>query len=203
MKIVKSENLRDILKLSKAAADPKGLEKLDAFSKHLEAWNRVHNLTGARTREAIEEQIVDSAWPLTFLPPVDSLLDIGTGAGFPGMVLAILLPKTECTLCEPLKKRAAFLRFIARDLDLGNVTVEAKRIEELEARPYSLITSRAVTGTPALIDWCRPFIDESTQLLFYKGEQVYEEVAGLQHCGIEIITRKKRNYLWIKEASKC
>lgn len=200
---MKSEELRDILKLSKAAVDPKGIEKLDTFLKQLTAWNRVHNLTGARRQEAMEEQVIDSAWPLTFLPPVDSLLDIGTGAGFPGMVLAILLPKTECTLCEPLKKRAAFLRFIAGDLGLGNVTVEARRIEELEAHPYSLITSRAVTGTSTLVDWCRPFIDESTRLLFYKGEQVYEEVAGLQHCGIEIISRKKRNYLWIKEASKC
>jgi len=200
---VKSEELREILKLSNAAADPKGIEKLDAFSKHLEAWNRVHNLTGARTREAMEEQIVDSAWPLMFLPPVDSLLDIGTGAGFPGMVLAILLPETECTLCEPLKKRAAFLRFVAGDLGLGNVTVEAKRADELEARAYSLITSRAVTDASTLVDWCRPLIDKSTQLLFYKGEQVHEETAGLRHCGIEIITRKKRNYLWIKEASKC
>ncbi|BDY12642.1 16S rRNA (guanine(527)-N(7))-methyltransferase RsmG [Hydrogenimonas cancrithermarum] len=178
-------------------------KNLDAFAKHLMKWNRIHNLTGAKTRTAIDTQILDSIWPLTFLPERDSLLDIGTGAGFPGMVLAIALPETECTLCEPLRKRAAFLRFIARELGLKNVTVEAKRVEALEVRPYTLITSRAVTETPTLIDWSRPFVSEGTQMLFYKGEQVFEEIEGLDACGVELISRDKRNYLWIKEASKC
>ncbi|BBG65056.1 rRNA small subunit 7-methylguanosine (m7G) methyltransferase GidB [Hydrogenimonas sp.] len=203
MKKSNEELLSGILRKSAAGTDRNPFEKLDLFRNRLMEWNRVHNLTGARTEEAIEEQIIDSAWPLGFLPSEDSLLDIGTGAGFPGMVLAILLPDTECTLCEPLQKRASFLRFIAGELELANVRVEAKRIEELEARPFSLITSRAVTGTHELIGWCRPFIGGSTQLLFYKGEHVHEEVAGLERCGIEIVGRKKRNYLWIKEASKC
>ncbi len=183
--------------------DRKVVEKLDAFAEHLMAWNRVHNLTGAKTREAVDAQILDSIWPLTFLPSVASLLDIGTGAGFPGLVLAIAMPKTACTLCEPLQKRAAFLRFVARELELKNVTVEAKRADALPVRPYDLITSRAVTETATLIEWCRPFIAPKSQLLFYKGEHVTEEIKGLQRCDIEIIERDKRNYLWIKEASRC
>ncbi len=208
MRVVSSGERRvrdidEILERAKVPTDPESAEKLERFTQELLAWNRVHNLTGAKTKEAIDEQIVDSLWPIGFLPPVKSLLDIGTGAGFPGMVLAIVLRQTACTLCEPLKKRAAFLRHIARVLDLDNVQVEASRVEELETKPYTLITSRAVTETATLIEWSRPFIAEDTQLLFYKGEQVYKEIEGLEGCGIEIIPRQKRNYLWIKDASKC
>jgi len=173
--------------------------KLDSFTKYLMDWNKVHNLTGAKTYEAIEEQIFDSIYPLTFLPKQNSLLDIGTGAGFPGMILSIAMPETECTLCEPLRKRASFLKFIVRELELTNVTVEASRVEDLEVKTYDLITSRAVTDTKTLIEWSRPFIGENTQMLFYKGEQVFEEVKGLESCKYELISRDQRNYLWIKE----
>ena len=175
------------------------LKKIDNFTKYLMDWNKVHNLTGAKTYEAIEEQIFDSIYPLTFLPKQNSLLDIGTGAGFPGMILAIAMPSTECMLCEPLRKRASFLKFIARELQLVNVTVEASRVDDLEVKPYDLITSRAVTDTKMLIEWSRPFIGENTQMLFYKGEHVFEEVKGLESCKYELISRDQRNYLWIKQ----
>jgi 16S rRNA (guanine527-N7)-methyltransferase len=117
------------------------------------------------------------------------------------MILAIAMPETECTLCEPLRKRASFLKFIARELQLTNVTVEASRVENLEVKPYDLITSRAVTDTKTLIEWSRPFIGENTQMLFYKGEQVFEEVEGLgfrmEDLEFRIIHRGKRNYLYL------
>ena len=172
-------------------------QKLDSFAKYLMDWNKVHNLTGAKTYEAINEQIYDSIYPLTFLPKQKSLLDIGTGAGFPGLILAIAMPETECTLCEPLRKRASFLKFIVMELELTNVTVSTNRVEDLEVRPYDLITSRAVTDTKTLIEWSRPFIGENTQMLFYKGEQVFEEIEGLESCKYELISRDQRNYLWI------
>ncbi|RUM44878.1 MAG: 16S rRNA (guanine(527)-N(7))-methyltransferase RsmG [Hydrogenimonas sp.] len=178
------------------------LQKLESFAEHLMAWNKVHNLTGAKSYEAIEEQIFDSIYPLTFLPNPKNLLDIGTGAGFPGMILAIAMPETECTLCEPLQKRTAFLKFIVRELQLQHVNVETSRVEALEVKPYELITSRAVTDTETLMSWCHPFIGENTQLLFYKGEQVFEEIKSLEMCHYELISRNKRNYLWIKECTK-
>ena len=180
------------------------VKKLDAFADHLMAWNRIHNLTGAKTREAVDTQILDSVWPVTFLDRTpETLIDIGTGAGFPGLILAIVWPKTKTTLCEPLQKRAAFLRFVARELDLNNVSVENRRIEDVKPSPFDLITSRAVTETSTLIEWSRPFIKTGTQMLFYKGEQVFGEIDGLEACRIELISRDKRNYLWIKDASKC
>jgi len=179
------------------------LRKIDEFTKYLMDWNKVHNLTGAKRYEEIEEQVYDSIYPLAFLTKYNSLLDIGTGAGFPGMLLAIAMPDTECTLCEPLRKRASFLKFIARELQLANVTVEVNRVENLEIKPYDLITSRAVTDTKTLIEWSRPFIGENTQMLFYKGEQVFKEMKDLgfmmKDGEWKIISRGKRNYLWIQK----
>ncbi len=201
---MKSDQLKSVLERAEIPLASTTVEKLDAFAENLTEWNRIHNLTGAKTRDAINMQILDSIYPLTFLEAAPkNLLDIGSGAGFPGLILAIAWPDTQTTLCEPLHKRAAFLRFIARKLHLENVTVENRRVETLPARPYALITSRAVTETSALIDWGRPFIAEETQLLFYKGEQVFDEIEGLEACDIELISRNKRNYLWIKDASKC
>jgi len=82
------------------------------------------------------------------------------------------------------------------------VTVETSRVEALEVKPYELITSRAVTDTETLMKWCHPFIGKDTQLLFYKGEQVFEEIKSLEMCRYELISRNKRNYLWIKECTK-
>ncbi|WP_456450600.1 16S rRNA (guanine(527)-N(7))-methyltransferase RsmG [Hydrogenimonas sp.] len=179
-------------------------QRLKKFVDLLMDWNRVHNLTGAKTREAVEAQVEDSLYPLTFLPHAPkSLLDIGTGAGFPGLVLACAWSECDTTLCEPLQKRAAFLRYAARELGLDKVTVEAKRVEALAPRPYDLVTSRAVTETKELVAWCRPFVGETTQLLFYKGERAPEEVAGLERCDIALVARGKRNYLWIKDPEKC
>jgi len=179
------------------------LKKIDNFIKYLMKWNRVHNLTGAKRYEEIKEQINDSIYPLTFLPKFDSMLDIGTGGGFPGMIIAIVKPDIKCTLCEPLRKRASFLKYIAKELQLINVTIKDSRIEDLKAKPYDLITSRAVADTNTLIKWSRPFINKTTQMLFYKGEQVFKEIDDLKKeikdGSWKIISKGKRNYLWIQK----
>jgi len=174
-------------------------KKLGSFTKCLMDWNKIHNLTGAKTYKTIEEQIYDSIYPLTFLPKQDSLLDIGTGAGFPGLMLSIVMPDTKCTLCEPLHKRASFLKFIVRELQIENVTVEVGRVEEIKIKPYDLITSRAVTDTKTLIKWSYPFVGKNTQMLFYKGKRVFEEIKELETCKYELISQNRRNYLWIKQ----
>ncbi|MCF6201904.1 MAG: 16S rRNA (guanine(527)-N(7))-methyltransferase RsmG [Hydrogenimonas sp.] len=199
---MKFERLKSAL--SGIDIDSKTLKRLELFTKTLMEWNRVHNLTGAKSEGEIAEQIADSLWPITFLPSSPkTLLDIGSGAGFPGLILAAAWPKTETTLCEPLKKRASFLRYAALELDLPRVKVEAKRVEEIEPAKFDLITSRAVTRTERLMEWCRPFIAEGTNVLFYKGERADEEAKELGECNTKIIEREKRNYLWIKDAFRC
>jgi len=90
--------------------------KLENFSSLLHEWNQIHNLTGAKTIDAIYVNIIDSLYPLTFIQKPKTLLDVGTGAGFPGIVLAMALPECEVVLAEPLKKRVSFLKYAAIDL---------------------------------------------------------------------------------------
>jgi len=170
---------------------------IQKYKEHLFKWNKIHNLTGAKDEKTIDKFILDALYPISFLPKVSNLLDIGTGAGFPGMILALALPDTQVTLVEPLAKRASFLQFIKADLELSNVTVVKKRVEEMEPQIFELITSRAVTDTKMLLKLSENFRDESSKLLFYKGERVYDEIPhGMKH---KVIETKNRHYLLLGE----
>jgi len=172
---------------------------IQIYKQHLQKWNRVHNLTGAKDEDTLDEFIYDAVFPVTFLPPVSSLMDIGTGAGFPGMILAFALPKTKVTLVEPLTKRASFLQFIKADLGLENVHVVKKRVEEMPSEIFELITSRAVTDTKMLLDLSKNFRDIHSKLLFYKGEKVFDEIAENIQMKHKIIETNNRHYLLLGE----
>ena len=173
--------------------------KLENFATLLNEWNQIHNLTGAKNIEAIYTNIIDSLYPLTFIKKPKDLLDVGTGAGFPGLVLAIALPDTEVVLAEPLKKRVSFLKYAAIDLELPNVKVEAKRVEKVEHKPFEMISSRAVTNTKLLLDLTQDISDTQTEYLFYKGSRVFDEIEDVQHQLVyDIVQKNQRNYLYIK-----
>jgi 16S rRNA (guanine527-N7)-methyltransferase len=170
------------------------------YKEHLFKWNKIHNLTGAKDENTLNEFIFDAVYPVSFLPKVETLMDIGTGAGFPGMILAFALPSTQVTLVEPLKKRASFLQFIKADLELDNVRVVKKRVENMESEVFDLITSRAVTDTKMLLELSKNFRDTNSKLLFYKGEKVYDEVEdGVKEMAHKIIETKNRHYLLLGE----
>lgn len=170
---------------------------IQKYKEQLFKWNKIHNLTGAKDEKTIDEFIYDAVFPISFLPKCKNLLDIGTGAGFPGMILAIGLPNTQVTLVEPLAKRASFLQFIKADLGLDNVKVVKKRVEDMEPEIFEIVTSRAVTDTNMLLNLSKNFRDENSKLLFYKGEKVYDEVP--QNMKHKIIKTKNRHYLLIGE----
>ena len=170
------------------------------YKEHLHKWNKIHNLTGAKDNDTLDNFIYDAVFPVSFLPKVETLMDIGTGAGFPGMILAFALPDTHVTLVEPLVKRASFLQFIKADLQLKNVTVVKKRVEQMEPKIFEMITSRAVTDTKMLLKLSEMFRDEKTKFLFYKGEKVFDEVRdGVKDMKHKIIERQNRHYLLLGE----
>lgn len=170
---------------------------IQKYKEHLFAWNKIHNLTGAKNEATIDEFIYDSIYPITFLPKCKNLLDIGTGAGFPGLILAMGLPETKVTLVEPLAKRASFLQFVKADLGLDNVRVIQKRVQDIPHEIFELVTSRAVTNTDMLLSLSENFRDENSKLLFYKGERVYNEISSeIKH---KVIKTKNRHYLLIGE----
>jgi 16S rRNA (guanine527-N7)-methyltransferase len=188
---IKAALLRDGITL-----DERFYERVERYKAHLAKWNRIHNLTGAKSDDVIDAFIYDAVYPVSFLPKVRNAMDIGTGAGFPGLILAMAMPETDFTLVEPIQKRASFLQFVKADLKLGNVTVENCRVEELAPKAYDLVTSRAVTDTKMLMKLSEPFVRKGSQLLFYKGEKVFDEVdPSLKH---RIIHTGNRHYLIIE-----
>jgi 16S rRNA (guanine527-N7)-methyltransferase len=188
---IKAALLRDGISL-----DERFFDNIARYKTHLAKWNRIHNLTGAKSDEVIDAFIYDAVYPVSFLPKVRNAMDIGTGAGFPGLILAMAIPETQFTLVEPIQKRASFLQFVKADLKLENVTVENRRVEELKPRAYDLITSRAVTDTQMLMKLSEPFVRKGSLLLFYKGEKVFDEVdTSLKH---RIIHTGNRHYLIIE-----
>jgi len=169
---------------------------IQKYKEHLFKWNKIHNITGARDENKVDGFIYDAVFPVSFLPKKKTLLDIGTGAGFPGMILAIALPDTKVTLVEPLKKRASFLQFIKADLGLDNVTVVKKRVEDMPSEIFDIVTSRAVTDTNMLLEISKNHRDKNSLLLFYKGENVYDEISSdIKH---KIIKTKNRHYLLLE-----
>ena len=190
-------DLKSALQNDKITLPDNFFYNIQKYKEHLLKWNKIHNLTGAKDEKTIDEFIYDAIFPVSFLPKTKNLLDIGTGAGFPGMILAIGLPGTQVTLVEPLAKRASFLQFVKADLGLENVRVVKKRVEDMEPEIFELVTSRAVTDTDMLLKLSENFRDKKSQLLFYKGEKVYDEVSkDLKH---KVIKTKNRHYLLIGE----
>ena len=82
--------------------------KLDIFTNELLKWNKIHKITNYTSKESIKKQIEDSLYPLKQIKNIKSAIDIGTGAGFPGLILAIKMPNTKWYLVEPIKKNTLF-----------------------------------------------------------------------------------------------
>ncbi len=192
-------NLKRKIEAEGLELDERFWQKIEIYKELLFTWNKTHNLTGVRSEEQLDAFIFDALFPLSFLQAPKTMLDIGTGAGFPGLILAFAWSDTEVVLAEPLGKRASFLQFVKAKLDLKNVTVMRKRAEELPPRVFDLITSRAVTEVRLLLQISKNLRDEHTKLLFYKGERVFEEVPDdLPH---KVIMAHKRHYLLIESSN--
>lgn len=170
------------------------VDKLCAYANMLVEQNRTMNLIGPATEsELATRHFLDSLAPLwtecstwnifssdTVLS-CPTLIDVGTGAGFPGMVLAIALPRLRVTLCDSLAKRTAFLSRVAETLDLQNVEVLTARAEELghtdRRELFDFATARAVTATRALCELCLPLLRVGGTLLAYKTARAADEIA--------------------------
>ena len=166
------------------AMDVAGVERLLAYLAELMKWSRRVNLIARDTPEAqaVETHFLDS---LTLLPFLDGagevhLLDVGSGAGFPGLALACVRPDARFTLCEPRQKRVSFLRHVVRTLGLANVEVVAERVEaHLADWPgrFTHITSRAVAEPAAFLPLVRPLVTPAARVLLMLARA--EGLAGI------------------------
>lgn len=143
-------------------------------------WNRVYNLTSVRKpQDMLTRHILDS---LVVLPFVQGprVLDVGTGAGLPGMVLAIARPDWQLVLLDSSGKKLRFVRQAAADLGLSNVQVENVRIEDYRpARPFDSIISRAFSSLDDMYRHCAPLCAPSGRILAMKGIYPLAEVEAL------------------------
>ena len=117
---------------------------IGTFLAELDSWRRRVNLTGRLSSEELVSLALESALGASLLPLSGTVVDVGTGGGFPGVPLAILRPDLAVTWLEPREKRAAFLRHVARMVPVANAVVEVARSEDLADSSFDFATSQAV-----------------------------------------------------------
>ena len=152
-----------------AAARAQFARYLDLLNK----WNQVHNLTAVRdVEEQVSRHVLDCLAVLPYIEDAATLADIGSGAGLPALMLAIMRPQLAVTALESNGKKAAFIREAVRVLALANVQVVAQRVEDWQAPPQAVIISRALAAADRFIALTAHLGDANSRWLLMKGREV-------------------------------
>ncbi len=162
------------------------VQKFKQYFDLLIKWNEKINLTTiTQYDDVIKKHFLDSClllkeFPISFFYN-KKIIDVGTGAGFPGIPLSIMLPDTDFVLVDSLKKRIDFLKEIIEVLNLKNVDLIHGRAEDLGQNQkyreqFDICVSRAVAALPLLLEYCSPFIKKDGFLYLYKSKKVIQEV---------------------------
>ena len=173
----------------------KQLQQFLSYYLLLEEYNKVMNLTAVTGPEEVAmRHFIDSMAPLMLettnsllQKPGIQLLDLGTGAGFPGMPLAISLPGIEVTLADSLQKRTNFLCQVKEKNEMKNVTIVTGRAEDLARdenmrEQYDIVVSRAVADLPVLCEYCLPFVKPDGFMIAWKGPAAKEEISRAENA---------------------
>jgi 16S rRNA (guanine527-N7)-methyltransferase len=167
------------------------INNLFVYFKELKRWSQKINLIARKATESeiLEKHFLDS---LTLLPLLDGekkhLLDIGTGAGFPGLVCKAVKPELQLTLVEPRQKRVAFLSHITRTLKLQDVSILDCRVEDESRLPsegnFTHITSRAVSELKVFLGMSSRFMKPGVEVICMKGPKWKEELMALEETAL-------------------
>lgn len=156
---------------------------LNFFSKYYELltnYNKMFNLTSITEKEeVILKHFVDSIYGIDFFKNSKNVVDVGAGAGFPSIPLAILLPNVNFTLIDSINKRINFLNVVIEELGLKNVTAIHTRVEEFcikNRNSYDISTARAVAGLPTLLEYLVPLLKTGGKAICYKSLNVENEI---------------------------
>ena len=151
-----------------AAARAKFARYLDLLNK----WNQVHNLTAVRdAEEQVSRHVLDCLAVLPYIEDTVTLADIGSGAGLPALMLAIMRPQLAVTALESNGKKAAFIREAVRVLALANVQVVAQRVEGWQAPPQAVIISRALAAADRFIALTAHLGEANSRWVLMKGRE--------------------------------
>lgn len=157
---------------------PQSVDRLTAYADLLATEGTLRGLIGPREVPRLwERHLLNCAVLERLIPQESTVADIGTGAGLPGIVLALVRPDLQVSLVEPLLRRTTFLLEAVERLDLRNAEVVRSRAEDLPAASFDVVASRAVAPLGKLAGWCLPLCVEGGLMLAMKGASAVEELA--------------------------
>ena len=178
-----------------------GNNEISLFLKYLtelKEWNKKINLTAITDdRDIIIKHFLDSLTLVPFLTNQKTLLDIGSGAGFPGIPLKIVLPELKATLMDSVNKKVIFMKHIIRTIGLKNIEAIQARAENKEVMKkfdssFDIVTSRAFSELGKFLDIAAPYAKKGGMLLAVKGPKGIEELKGLKDLkGVKSVQAKE------------
>ena len=181
MKVFDRVAIADVLKQGinslKLDLNDDQVEKLLDHLALLNKWNAVYNLTSVRDpMQMVTLHVLDSLAAVPAFAGAQNVLDVGAGGGLPGMVLAISRPDMKVSMIDTVHKKTAFLNQVKAELELVNVTVYTKRVEQLEVKTkFDVITSRAFADLSDFVNWSGHLLQEGGRFIALKGTAPAEE----------------------------
>jgi len=189
--------------------NPDQYNQLMSYLDLLIKWNGVYNLTSVRNPpDMVRQHLLDSLSAVFAFEHAKNILDVGSGGGLPGIVLAIVYPSAKVALIDTVNKKTAFLKQVKAQLGLTNVTVYTGRVEQLQdLEPFDVITSRAFSELANFVNWAGHLLARGGQMIALKGQLPEHEIAVLPKGWV--ITKvqalivpgldAQRHLLWIEQ----
>ena len=191
--MTKEEFLLELEKIG-ITPTPHQINQLEEYYKLLIEWNNNINLTRiTEEKDVYLKHFYDSLTirKVVNLDKYSTLLDFGTGAGFPGMVLKIMYPNLKITLVDSLQKRINFLNEVIKKLDLKDIETIHERIENIKDKHYDIITTRAVANLSKLLNYTNRIIDSTTLFIPNIDEEIIESQKELKKYKLQISKREE------------
>jgi len=192
--MIDRNRLRKMAESYQIAVSDMQLEQLDAYAGLLVEWNKVMNLTAITEPAEIEiKHFLDCMLAAKLCIDDDNIADVGTGAGFPGVVIKIMVPEVKMTLIDSLDKRLNFLYEVGSELGLKMNYIhtraeDAGHLPELREQ-FTLATARAVASLNVLAEYCLPLMTVGGRLMAMKGRSASDEVSSAK-AALEILGGK-------------
>lgn len=165
--------------------EPERVELLDRYRAALWRWNEQLNLTRHTTHaKFVGRDVVDSLELAKLIAPKRRVLDVGSGGGVPGLVIAICRPDLRVTVCESTQKKAKVLQSLVDELGLPTEVFGCRAEELLEVRTFDAIVARAVAPLAKMLSWLAPYWESFDELLLVKGRSWVDERGEARHRGL-------------------